>query len=114
MRFHCVACGETAGDAYEAFCKCGSLIDVEYDPARVRLEDSANPYVRFRDPLPLASTRDRLPSDARYSPAIHVKAQVRHFGMRDASFVDAFNHAAAYAAQHKLVSERGFFKSRPA
>jgi len=194
MRFHCVACGEIAGDAYQAFCKCGSMIDVEYDSARVRLADSANPYVRFRDLLPLAATRDRLPSDARYSPAIHAKAlgarfglpklylkdetvlptrstkdrmaavalgflwergvrsfctsstgnsstsyasairafpdmtlhlftaedfvervqhadhpQVQHFGMRDASFVDAFNHAATYAAQHKLVSERGFF-----
>jgi len=194
MRFHCVACGEIAGDAYQAFCKCGSMIDVEYDSARVRLADSANPYVRFRDLLPLADTRDRLPSDARYSPAIHAKAlgarfglpklylkdetvlptrstkdrmaavalgflwergvrsfctsstgnsstsyasairafpdmtlhlftaedfvervqhadhpQVQHFGMRDASFVDAFNHAATYAAQHKLVSERGFF-----
>ena len=194
MRFHCVACGEIAGDAYQAFCKCGSMIDVEYDSARVRLADSANPYVRFRDLLPLAATRDRLTSDARYSPAIHAKAlgarfglpklylkdetvlptrstkdrmaavalgflwergvrsfctsstgnsstsyasairafpdmtlhlftaedfvervqhadhpQVQHFGMRDASFVDAFNHAATYAAQHKLVSERGFF-----
>jgi threonine synthase len=194
MRFHCVACGETAGDAYQAFCKCGSMIDVEYDPARVRLEDSGNPYVRFRDLLPLTSTRDRLPGDAHFSPASHAQAlgarlglprlylkdetvlptrstkdrmaavalgflwergvrsfctsstgnsstsyarairafpdmtlnlftaedfvervqhadhrQVRHFGMRDASFVDAFNHAAAYAAQHKLISERGFF-----
>jgi threonine synthase len=194
MRFHCVACGERAGEAYQAFCKCGGMIDVEYSPARVRLEDSDNPYVRFRDLLPLTSTRERLPNDARYSPTIHAKAlgthlglpslylkdetvlptrstkdrmaavalgylwergvrsfctsstgnsstsyarsirafpdmtlnlftaedfvervqyadhsQVRHFGMRDASFVDAFNHAATYAAQQDLISERGFF-----
>jgi threonine synthase len=35
--------------------------------------------------------------------------QVVHFGMRDATFVEAFNYAATYAAEHKLVSERGFF-----
>jgi threonine synthase len=35
--------------------------------------------------------------------------QVVHFGMRDASFVDAFNHAGVYASESKLVSERGFF-----
>jgi threonine synthase len=35
--------------------------------------------------------------------------QVVHFGMRDATFVEAFNYAATYAAEHGLVSERGFF-----
>jgi len=170
------------------------MIDVEYDHARVRLADSENPYVRFADLLPIASTRDRLPDDARFSPAKHAEKlgahlglpslylkdetvlptrstkdrmaavalgflwergvrsfctsstgnsstsyarairafpdmtlhlftaedfvervqhadhpQVQHFGMRDASFVDAFNHAAKYAARHDLVSERGFF-----
>jgi threonine synthase len=35
--------------------------------------------------------------------------QVVHFGLRDASFVDAFDCAAAYASAHGLVSERGFF-----
>lgn len=35
--------------------------------------------------------------------------QVHHFGMRDASFVDAFDYAGVYAKGHDLVSERGFF-----
>jgi threonine synthase len=35
--------------------------------------------------------------------------QVQHFGMREASFVDAFNHAGKYAGERGLVSERGFF-----
>src|SRR5262249_43668295 len=35
--------------------------------------------------------------------------QVVHFGLRDATFVDAFDGAAAYAGAHGLVSERGFF-----
>ena len=35
--------------------------------------------------------------------------QVRHFGIRGASFVQAFEYAGAYARQYGLVSERGFF-----
>jgi len=36
-------------------------------------------------------------------------SQVTHFGMRDASFVDAFVYAGVYARENKLVAERGFF-----
>ncbi len=36
-------------------------------------------------------------------------AQVTHFGMRDASFVEAAAYAGTYARQHGLVSENGFF-----
>lgn len=36
-------------------------------------------------------------------------AQVTHFGMRDASFVDAAVYAGTYAGQHNLISESGFF-----
>ena len=35
--------------------------------------------------------------------------QVVHFGLREASFVDAFVWAGQYAGKHGLVSERGFF-----
>jgi threonine synthase len=35
--------------------------------------------------------------------------QVKHFGLRDASFVEAFNYAGVYAQEHGLVAERGFF-----
>src|SRR5438034_1195031 len=35
--------------------------------------------------------------------------QVRHFGLRDASFVEAFEAAAAYAKAHGHTSETGFF-----
>jgi threonine synthase len=170
------------------------MIEVEYDLDKVRLVGSENPYVRFADLLPIASTRAKLPQDARYSPTIHAKAlgsylgmpslylkdetvlptrttkdrmaavslgflwergvrtfctsstgnsstayahairafpdmslylftaenfvtrvqqadhpQVKHFGVRDASFVEAFNYAGEYAREHNLVSERGFF-----
>jgi threonine synthase len=36
-------------------------------------------------------------------------AQVTHFGLREASFVDAFEFAGSYAGDNALVSERGFF-----
>lgn len=36
-------------------------------------------------------------------------AQVEHFCLRDASFVEAFEFSGTYARQHGLVSERGFF-----
>src|SRR5579863_4549338 len=36
-------------------------------------------------------------------------SQVTHFGMRDASFVEASTYAGRYARQHGLVSESGFF-----
>src|SRR5437867_789508 len=194
MRFCCTACGKTVGDAYRPFCECGGMVEVEYELDKVRLVSSENPYVRFGDLLPIASTRAKFPQDARYSPTIHAKAlgsylgmpslylkdetvlptrttkdrmaavslgflwergvrtfctsstgnsstayahairafpdmslylftaenfvtrvqhaehaQVKHFGMRDASFVEAFNYAGTYANEHKLVSERGFF-----
>lgn len=35
--------------------------------------------------------------------------QVTHFGLRDASFVQAADHAGHYARAHNLVSEAGFF-----
>jgi threonine synthase len=194
MRFYCTHCGKDTGGSYKPFCECGGMVEVGYDLAKSKLARSENPYVRFGDLLPIASTRDRLPRDAAYTPTLHAKAlgsrlgmprlflknetglptrstkdrmatvsvgflwergvrsfctsstgnsstayanairafpdmtlylftaenfvtrvqhadhaQVVHFGMRDASFVDAFNYAGTYAGEHKLVSERGFF-----
>jgi len=194
MRFFCASCAKGVSDAYKPFCDCGGMVEVGYDPHAVHLTDSANPYVRFADLLPVATVRDRFPAEARYSPTVHagklgahlgmpslylkdetvlptrstkdrmaavslgflwergvrgfctsstgnsstsyahaIRAfpgmtlylftaesfvsrvqhadhpQVVHFGMRDATFVEAFNYAATYAAEHALVSERGFF-----
>jgi threonine synthase len=47
------------------------MVDVEYDLARAELHDSPNPYVRFADLLPVRTLHDRLPADARYTPALH-------------------------------------------
>lgn len=41
---------------------------------------------------------------------VHVPdGQVVHFVLRDATFVEAFEAARAYAARHGLIAERGFF-----
>jgi threonine synthase len=37
------------------------------------------------------------------------KPQVVHFGLRDGTFVEAFNFSGTYARRHGLVAERGFF-----
>src|SRR5439155_1520484 len=188
MHFYCTRCRKSTGSAYQPFCECGGMTEVEYDLAEAKLTDSDNPYIRFADLLPIASTRDKLPRDAVYTPTIHAKAlgsrfgmprlflktesaqptrstkdrmaavsvgflwergvrtfctsstgnsstayahairafpdmtlylftaedfvtrvqhadhpQVVHFGMRDASFVEAFNHAGIYAGAHQLV-----------
>ena len=74
MRFFCTKCAKAIGDAYKPFCECGGMVEVGYDPARVHLADSGNPYARFADLLPVASTRDKFPGDATYSPTLHARA----------------------------------------
>jgi threonine synthase len=37
------------------------------------------------------------------------RAQVTHFGLKNASFVDAADYAGKYASTHQLTSEAGFF-----
>lgn len=194
MRHVCTVCGARQDDTYHPFCKCGGMVEVEYDLASVEIRDSPDPYERFADLLPYGMSPGRLPGDARFTPAVHATrlgghlgmpslylkdetvlptrstkdrmaivslaylwecgvrafcasstgnsstayaraikfhpemrlylftaesfvprvqhadhAQVVHFALRDASFVDAFDGAAAYANAHGLVSERGFF-----
>jgi threonine synthase len=169
------------------------MVEVEYALDRVRLVDSADPYIRFAGLLPIGELHDRLPA-ATYTPLVHATvlgrdlgmssiylknevelptrstkdrmaavslaylrergvvafcasstgnsgtsfaygmrahpgmhlflftaedfvhrvqyadhAQVTHFGMRDASFVEAADFATQYARRHGLVSESGFF-----
>ena len=81
MRFHCTTCGKPPGDGYQALCDCGGMIEVDYDLDQVSLPESANPYHRFADLLPVRSTRDRLPKDARYTPLVHARSLGRLLGM---------------------------------
>lgn len=48
------------------------MSDVEYDLSRVELRDSPNPYVRFRDLLPVADP-SLLPPDATFTRTVHAE-----------------------------------------
>jgi threonine synthase len=169
------------------------MTDVEYDLRKVALAESANPYERFRDLLPVEDGATMLPGSARYTPCVHARrlgarlglpwlylkdetvlptgttkdrmaavalpflwecgvrafcasstgnsstayaraldgypdlqmvlftaedfrgrvshagGRVTSFVLRGASFVDAFDCAAAFARRRGLTSERGFF-----
>jgi threonine synthase len=194
VKLSCMGCGKPFPHGYHPFCDhCGEMVDVEYDLSRVRLAESSNPYVRFRDLLPVTEP-DRLPADATYTPCVHARqlgaalglphlylknetvlptgttkdrmaavalpflfergvrtfatsstgnsstafaraierhpelrlllftgeaflprvqlgpsANVVHFAMRGATFVEAFNYALRFAQRHGVTAERGFF-----
>jgi threonine synthase len=46
------------------------MSDVEYDLGSVEIRDSANPYLRFGDLLPVAD-QSLLPGDDRFTPTVH-------------------------------------------
>lgn len=71
MRQFCTTCGKSPREAFQPFCDCGGIVDIEYDLDKVELRDSPNPYVRFADLLPIRNVHDRLPAAARYTPMIH-------------------------------------------
>jgi threonine synthase len=71
FRTVCTGCRAGLDAAYLPFCPaCGAPADVEYDLAAVRIADSANPYERFADLLPVAD-RSLLPQDAEATATIH-------------------------------------------
>ena len=194
FRTRCTVCGEVAGAAFSPFCAaCGNMTDVEYDLATVQLHESPNPYLRYRDLLPVRDT-SLFPQDARSTATVHATRlgervglpwlylkdetklptgttkdrmaavalaylrehgvegfctsstgnsstayahaisgvpgltmylftaeqfihrvdvpdgdRVVNFGLRDATFVEAFDAARDYAIAHGLTPERGFF-----
>ena len=72
FRTQCPACGEVApADVFSPFCAaCGSMNDVEYDLDRVVLHDSPNPYLRYRELLPVRDP-SLFPQDAGTTPTEH-------------------------------------------
>lgn len=82
-RFHvfCTGCGARHGSTFATSCPaCGGLMDVEYDLEAVQLHDSANPYRRFADLLPIQDAR-LLPSDASFTPTVHATRLGEELGM---------------------------------
>jgi threonine synthase len=70
FRTFCTECLQTLGPGFTPFCpECGGMSDIEYDLDRVELRDSPNPYVRYRDLLPVADTS--LLPDGVCTPTVH-------------------------------------------
>jgi threonine synthase len=71
FRTLCTGCRREVGPGFEPFCSaCGAMADVDYDLGAVELRDSANPYVRFGDLLPVDDPA-LLPGDAQVTPTVH-------------------------------------------
>jgi len=194
FEIRCTGCGKPFPHVFMPFCDvCNNITEAFYDLGAVKIHEASNPYVRFRDLLPVHDDA-LLPDTASYTPVIHAKAlgvklgmahlylkdetqaatgttkdrmaavslaylyecgvrafctsstgnsstayanaitafpdfamylftaedfvdrvnyqatsQIVHYGMRGASFVEAFNYAGEFANKNGLVSERGFF-----
>jgi threonine synthase len=81
FRTVCTGCRRELGPGFEPFCSaCKSMADVEYELAAVQLRDSANPYVRFFDLLPVTDP-GLLPRDATFSPTVHATRLGAALGM---------------------------------
>lgn len=190
----CIGCGKHFSHMFMPFCDvCNSITEVFYDLAAIKFHDSENPYLRFRDLLPVTDI-SHLPETAAYTPLVHAQklgdklgiprlylkdetksptgttkdrmaavslaylyecgvrtfctsstgnsstayanaigrfpdftmylftaedfrdrvqyhpcSQIKHFVLRGASFVEAFNYSAEFARKNGFVPERGFF-----
>ena len=64
----CTGCGRAFAAGFIPFCPdCGAMTDVSYELDAVELRESANPYLRFVDLLPVRDPR-LLPTDATVHP----------------------------------------------
>lgn len=81
FRTVCSRCRRELSGGFFPFCpECGSMSDIEYDLTAVQLRDSANPYLRFIDLLPVADPA-LLPADARFTPTVHAQRLGERLGM---------------------------------
>ncbi len=70
---NCLGCGKDFIRTYMPFCdSCGGMTEAVYDLDQVRLYDSSNPYLRFRDLLPIHDP-GLLPGEASYTPLVHAQ-----------------------------------------
>jgi len=71
FRTVCFACRKAAAPSFTAFCSdCGAMTDVAYDLSRVEVRESDDPYLRFRDLLPVDDVR-LLPERTLPTPTLH-------------------------------------------
>jgi threonine synthase len=71
FRIYCFDCLKTLGPSFMPYCPdCGGMSEIEYDLDAIEFRDSSNPYVRYRDLLPVADS-GLLPQDAVCTPTVH-------------------------------------------
>lgn len=76
----CATCGAVPAEDFPTNCvRCGGMIDAFYPLSRVGRRDSANPYRRFFDLLPVRDAA--LLPDGACTPAIHARALGRRLGL---------------------------------
>jgi threonine synthase len=81
FRTVCSRCRRELDGGFFPFCPmCGAMSEVEYELGAVELRDSANPYIRFIDLLPV-SDPGLLPDGARFTPTVHARALGRRLDM---------------------------------
>ena len=81
FRTFCKRCLSALGPGFTPFCPdCGGIANVEYELESVRLRESPNPYVRFRDLLPVVDD-GLLPDDAAFTPTVHATRLGDELGM---------------------------------
>ena len=98
FRTVCTGCHGELGRGFVPFCPgCGAMSDVAYDLAAVELRDSADPYVRFHDLLPVHDP-ELLPGDARFTPTVHATALGEAIGLPWLYLKDETNFGADRAA----------------
>ena len=83
MQQRCVQCRRRFGEGFHTICdRCGGLVDVEYDLSNARLRDSADPYVRFADLLPIDAYDSAAARHGEYTPTIHALRLGKELGLR--------------------------------
>ncbi|MEI6970893.1 MAG: pyridoxal-phosphate dependent enzyme [bacterium] len=78
----CVGCGREHPHDFAAFCDCGHFIDIEYDLAHATIRDSADPYIRYFDLLPLEDMKNLLPAEHGVTPCLHARELGKKLGLQ--------------------------------
>jgi threonine synthase len=84
----CIKCSVEQSAKYSPFCEqCGALTEAVFDFSKVILKDSANPYERYFDLIPVKD-RELLPKKAAMTPMIHSQSLGDRLGLRNVFLKD--------------------------
>jgi threonine synthase len=81
VQHRCLRCGKEFAHSFVPLCECGGMVEVFYDLKGARLYDSASPYVRYFDLLPLEDPASVVTAQHRATPTVHAAALGRELGL---------------------------------